>query len=67
MIRINARYLFGQINSISPKIYNIKDLSVYNDFAFVNRMFNRTGLNIRDGINIIQKSDYTERKSSSYR
>ena len=67
MIRMNARIIFGQVNSISPKILNLKDLSVYNDFAFVNRMFYKTGLNISEGINVIKKSNYTERTGSNYR
>ena len=66
MIRINSRLLFGQINSISPKLFNMRDLSIYNDFAFVNRMFYKTGLDIEEGINAIKKSNNTEGKGNSY-
>ena len=66
MISINTQLLFGQINTISPKRFSLKSLSVSNDFAFVNKMFYKTGNNVWEGINAIKKSNNTERKGSSY-
>ena len=66
MFSINTQLLFGQINTISHKRFSLKSLSVSNDFAFVNKMFYKTGNNVWEGINAIKKSNNTERKGSSY-
>lgn len=58
---IKTRLIFGQLNSISPKIQPVKISSVADDFAFVGRMFSRTGNNIKEGINATKKSDGEKR------
>lgn len=65
MITLNAQLLFSRVNSMSPKVFPIKNVSVYNDFAFVNRMFSKTGNDIWEGINVVKKSNNTKRKSRS--
>lgn len=66
MVYMSSKLIFGQVNSISPKVFVLKDLSLNNDFAFVNKMFNKTGYNILEGINAVKKSNNTEGKGNSY-
>ena len=67
MVFLNSRMIFGQINCMTPKIRPVKAGSICNDFEFVNKMFYRTGLDIREGISAFKKSNDKERKSRSYR
>ena len=53
--------LFGQINSISPRIQKIESSS--KDFEFVARMFSKAGNDIKIGISYATKPNDKKRKS----
>ena len=57
MIPLQSKLIFGQLNSISPQLYYVKNGSVADDFAFISRMFSKVGNDIQTGINYV-KSDY---------
>lgn len=56
--------LFGQINSISPRIQKIESSSIAKDFEFVARMFSKTGNDIKIGISYATKPNDKKRKAS---
>lgn len=55
--------LFGQINSISPRIQKIESSSIVKDFEFVARMFSKAGNDIKIGISYATKPNDKKRKS----
>ena len=59
--------LFGQINSISPRIQKTESSSVAKDFEFVARMFSKAGNDIKTGISYATKPNDKKRKSFSDR
>lgn len=59
--------LFGQINSISPRIQKTTSCSVAKDFEFVARMFSKAGNDIKIGISYATKPNDKKRKSLSDR
>ena len=56
--------LFGQINSISPRIQKTASSSVAKDFEFVARMFSKAGNDIKTGISYARNQMTKNEKAS---
>lgn len=51
---MNVKILFSQVNRMTPKPLEMKELSTENDFSFIEKMFWKTNNDIQRGIDEIK-------------